>query len=610
MTYKCNRREFIGAAGISTMCIGGLDGLARSFSLNGNCRMASVHVLFGDGAREDDRSRTWRYIEEIFARAGIFYRSHYAADLDRAMRTPGCILVLAGDLLLTAKQRGSIVEWVKNGGLLLGLGGSSGLTEVFGVKAETALAEGWIRPAKQPHPILQGLLSSLHVFGGRTLMPSGGTVLAGIEGGSAYVKGSAIVENLFGKGRAVLIGPDVIFSIVHIQQGLPVFQDAKPSPDSSAGLNDGILKAEDGFVLDWARDRSAVQPEGSIFLEPVTDELRELILRSLFYLASESGSSLPLLWQWPGKARAVAMMSHDTDGNEPAKAGALLDVVKRCGIKTTWCILYPGGYPKQFYRQLVKEDCEVALHYDALGGGEKTSWSWQNFVFQQQWLMREAEVNRIVTNKNHYTRWEGRLDLWRWCERAGIRADQTRGPSKKGTIGFPLGGSQPYYPLDDSSKRPRLMDVLEVNLLTQDHVVTCPPEYGPQLVESVLRHNGVAHFLFHPAHIQKPGVTAAFENLVEQARSQGLEWWTSSQIVDWEQRRRSIKGRQDRDGLHIAAAREEGATLLMLRPGGREGRVEVNGDAAATTPWRLYGFEFSAIRLPAGHGVRVGWSEV
>ena len=82
--------------------------------------------------------------------------------------------------------------------------------------------------------------------------------------------------------------------------------------------------------------------------------------------------------------------------------------------------------------------------------------------------------------------------------------------------------------------------MLEVNLQTQDLVVVCPPEYGRQLVDSVLRHHGVAHFLFHPAHILKPTVADTLCGLVEYGRAQGLEWWTNEQIYQWEIQRRSV----------------------------------------------------------------------
>ena len=60
-------------------------------------------------------------------------------------------------------------------------------------------------------------------------------------------------------------------------------------------LDDGELKAEDGLVLDWQRDRTPMQPDGGpTFLEPISDELREIILRSVFYAAASQGLTLPV----------------------------------------------------------------------------------------------------------------------------------------------------------------------------------------------------------------------------------------------------------------------------------------------------------------------------
>ena len=99
---------------------------------------------------------------------------------------------------------------------------------------------------------------------------------------------------------------DLLFSIVHIQQGVPVFQDARPPADGSAATNEGLLKAEDGLVLDWQRDRQSMQPEGvPAFLEPVSDELREIILRGIFHTARERGIALGLIWYWPRGLKAV-----------------------------------------------------------------------------------------------------------------------------------------------------------------------------------------------------------------------------------------------------------------------------------------------------------------
>lgn len=543
------------------------------------------------------RSGAWCYITEVLRRAGVFFEQVAPANLPALVRRSNGVVLLAGNLRLATAEREALAAWVKAGGGLVGIGGTSGLDEVFGVAGESPLAEGWIRVTAPDHAVTAGLRSSLHVFGGFAVKRGPATALAEVDSANRLAKGSAILENRFGKGRAVLLAPDLLFSIVHIQQGLPVFQDGRPSPDDSAPVNEGILKAEDGMVLDWRRDRTPLPPDnGPVFLEPVTDELREIILRSVFHVAREQGVALSLLWYWPGGLKAVGHVSHDTDGNDPKKAVALLDVMNRCRVKSTWCTLFPGGYPKEFYRTLREQDFEIALHYDAMGSGP-ASWSKENLVLQHRWLKETAGLEHITSNKNHYTRWEGRLAFYRWCEEVGIQSDQTRGPSKKGTIGFPLGGSQPYFPLDDEAPTPRFLKVLEINMLTQDLVVVCPAEYGKQLLDSAVRHHGVAHFLFHPAHILKPTVAETLCGLVDYGRTQGLQWWTSEQIYRWEMLRRGVSARFD--GGHAVTLRAARpvpkATLLVLRPGKGARPIRIDGQPTQGTSHKFLGFEFDAV---------------
>jgi hypothetical protein len=547
----------------------------------------------------DPRSGTWVYITEVLRRAGLFFRELPVEQVQTWTPKSNAIIVLAGQVQLNDAQRDCLAELVKQGHALIGIGGTSGLDQVFGVKGTIPVAEGWMKVSAADHPITAGLRSSLHVFGGHAARAATARPLAELVSGvQPAARGSAILENRFGEGQAILLAPDLLFSIVHIQQGIPVLQDGKPAPDDSARLDDGILKAEDGLVLDWQRDRSPMEPDGTpVFLEPITDELREIILRAIFFAAQQRGIALPMFWYWPRGLKAVGHISHDSDGNNPELAAALLQVMIRNRVKSTWCIIHPG-YSREFYRELKEHEFEIALHYDAHTGGELTSWSRENFVFQHRWLMDEAGLEHIVSNKNHYTRWESRLDFFRWCEEFGIRSDQSRGPSKKGTIGFPLGGSQPFFPLDDLADPPRYLDVLEVNMLTQDLVIVCPAEYGRQLLDSALRHYGVAHFLFHPAHILKPGVADALGDLLEYGRSQGIEWWTSQQIYRWEKQRRGVEasfGSPTTITLRTAKPLEQ-ATLLLLKPQVEGRSLSLDGQPVASDPWNLYGFEFQAVQ--------------
>lgn len=610
MMGDTTRRGFLRASAAAGGCLvlGGLSGAGQAVRAEeqpaGSSKRTSgnapVIVITQPVSRDiNPRAGAWVYITEILRRAGVFFEQASPAQLPSLAHRSDAILLLAGHVRLTADQRRILAALVEKGGSLIGIGGTSGLDEVFGVGGTSPLAEGWMKVTAGDHPLTAGLRSSLHVFGGYVAKPASAASLAEAEWGvQRVVKGSAILENRFGQGRAILLAPDLIFSIVHIQQGVPVLQDGKPTPEESARIDEGILKAEDGLVLDWQRDRSPMQPDGGpVFLEPITDELREIILRSIFHAARQQGIALPVLWYWPRGLKAVGHISHDSDGNDPKKAEALLEVMNRCKIKSTWCILYPGGYPRPFYEALKAQEFEVALHYDAHTGGEQTSWSKENFILQHQWLLKEAGLEHIESNKNHYTRWESRLDFFRWCEEAGIHSDQTRGPSKKGTIGFPLGGSQPYFPLDDQADPPRFLDVLEVNMLTQDLVIVCPEEYGRQLLDSALRHHGVAHFLFHPAHILKPGVADAIGDLIDYGRSQGLQWWTSEQIYRWEKLRRGVEARFESEGAIVLRAAEplHGATLLVLSLPETPRPLSLNGQPAASDRWNVYGFEFQAV---------------
>jgi hypothetical protein len=108
--------------------------------------------------------------------------------------------------------------------------------------------------------------------------------------------------------------------------------------------------------------------------------------------------------------------------------------------------------------------------------------------------------------------------------------------------------------------------VLEINLFTQDLVLTTPYSVGPHLVERARAHHGIAHFLFHPAHVFKPGIATAMQDVVRYGQQQGLPWWTSREINAWQRARRTVHFCRAADGSYTVEATQplEGATLLVL----------------------------------------------
>lgn len=567
---------------------------------------------------------TDRYIVELLAHAGIPFQQTSARKL-HPTKTPVCLLV--GQKSLNAEERAKLVWFVRQGGCLIIVGSTNGLDDLLGVSFASDLHEGWLHFLAS-NPIGNGLQSSLHVFGGVLVRANkDAKVIAQVVNREGEVLGDAIVVQNKGDGLTILVSPDITRSIVHIQQGIAITKDGVPAPDGSAPIDDGILKAEDGHVLDWELDRIALEQgtkemgHGKRDMEqglestekgkdkrtivffglPIADELRALVLQTIFFAAQKKGLPLPMVWYWQNGVPAIGLISHDTDGNDPDLGFDLLQTLKGLNIATTWCVIYPGGYPLSLYRAILNSGCEIALHFDAFTGTPLTTWSKRNLWVQWQWL-KDATGVSAVSNKNHITLWRGRLDFFRWCEDLGIIAEQSKGPSKRGTIGFVFGGSHPWRPLDDESERSRILDVFAINLLSQDiisddvfpsgifHPANVPASVGKWLLEQTVRMGGVAHFLFHPAHIRRQGTKEAIKQLVNYGRDLGLVWLTSQQIVDWLKRRLAIKQTVECHGNEWfwrlkSSQTIEGVTLLWLLP----------GEKAHLANRFVYGFPFAQI---------------
>lgn len=545
------------------------------------------------------------YVHEILAHAGLCYEQIAPEAL--ADRLPGLRLLLTvGEAEPPPALKAQLAAWLKAGGAWISIGGTCGLAEIFGVAVDppayrlygfaSNLGEGYLDRGGVAHPVLDHIPAPLHYFGGIAVLPTDGRVLARVlDAHQRPTARAAVVERSVGGGRCLLIAPDVTGTVVHIQQGTAIARDGVAAPDGTGPVADTILKTDDGLALDWLFDRQPVAgaPGLSAFMEPIADHWRELLLRAIFHLAEAQGVTLPLLWFYPRNLPALAEFSHDTDGNDPALALRLLDVLAEAQVHTTWSVLVPG-YPPEVIAAIRDAGHELGMHYDSFSVDRP--WSEANFRGQKAVLTELFGGAAPVSNKNHYLRWEGDSDLWAWCARAGIQLDQSKGPSKTGAIAFTFGTCHPYFPVDPAGQP---IDVLELPTLTQDLLLTAPVAALAPMLDGVLRAHGVLHLLFHPAHIAKPGQAEAFLEAAARARAAGLEWWTAAEIDAWERARRQASWRMAPDGafvLHTGAALP-GATLLWL--GGADQPAAINGAAYGTQTVERWGFRFTAIVLDA-----------
>jgi hypothetical protein len=414
----------------------------------------------------------------------------------------------------------------------------------------TAVTGAWTSPPPVP----------LHAIGGIALRTQDHAhVLATWDDGS-----TAIAHLPLGRGHVVHLGVDLWQSIVRIQQGFSVQEDGTPASDGTAPIDDGILKAEDGLALSFETDRAfapgqpplaedfthAYPPPQAVpvFDQPHADHWRALFFQVLWWAALETERPLPWLFYWPSGVPAIAHMSHDADQNHPEDARAALEAFDDAGVRVTWCQVHPGGYGPDVHAAITAAGHENALHYNAMGDSDLASWGWPQMRAQYAWAQAVTGVEDIVSNKNHYTRWEGWTEFYTWCERLGIQIDESRGPSKQGSIGFPFGTSHVSFPMGDLSVAGRRMNVLNLPLHTQDLAWASHSSIRDVILDGVLAQHGVAHFLFHGPHLRtRPATREACPAVAEAARQRGMPWWTASQINSWERARRGVKLRVTTD---------------------------------------------------------------
>mgnify|MGYP001068977355 CR=1 FL=1 len=560
---------------------------------------------------QPDCSSHRQYIFEILEHAGLTFSHIQPETLAESLRQLQ-LLVTVGDAQLDEDAAQAMRDWVQRGGAWLSLGSVCNLGDVHGVDyvssagycdksfayQHSTLGEGYLRRS-QPHPVLDSRNIHLHYYNG---------IIVKVRSAQAQILAStldahgresdfpALVESTFGEGRTLFLAPDAVGAVVRISHGTAVTADGISAPDGSAPLNDNMLKCDDGQVLDWHFDRTEVPgvPGVKGFFEPVADQWREIILRSIFYLAAKVEMNLSLVWLYPRNLPALAHLSHDTDSNDPVLGERMLEEVNNAEIHTTWCVIKEAtiGYPKWLIEKIKNSGHELATHYNAV------NFPWSEEEFAQQYReLAEIFGEDPVSNKSHYTRWEGGTGFFDWCRRQNIELDQTKGPSKLGEVGFNFGTAQLYFPLADNGE---IHTVLEQTLHTQDLLITAPPEIIPLLLRAVHRHHGVLHALFHPAHIAKNGVAKSLQNMIQQAKDLGLEWFTARQLNDWERARRNVNLRCDQEHaiapkvLLTAGTRLDDATILIL---GNHAAVEINGEMYPSQLCCRWGMQFSAVTL-------------
>lgn len=546
-------------------------------------------------AHQAGQDAWWAYLSEVLGHLRLPYRSispGEAADGVSVLVVPTSPDTEPGD---------GLEQWVRDGGALIIVGDPGPLSELAGVSAEGAVPDGHVVLADSPVWSSRPP-AALHAIGGSRLATGQDVeVLARWQLDDA----AAVGLRRLGAGVVLTYGVDLWQSIVRIQQGYAVTADGRPAADGTAPIDDGILKCEDGMALSFEHDRAMPpgEPELTgpfehsypppsavpVFDQPQADWWCSLFAQSLWWGAEQAGAVVPWLGYWPAGVDAVAHMSHDSDGNVDDHGRAALDAFAEAGVEATWCHVFPGGYSPDVLAAITAAGHENALHYNAMGDADLAVWGWPQIRAQYAWAQAVTGTERIVSNKNHYTRWEGWTEFYTWCERLGIQLDESRGPSKQGDVGFLFGASHVSFPMAPAADGNRFFDVLNLPLHTQDLAWAGHAAVRDVILDGAQAVHGVAHFLFHGPHLHlRPPTRAACVELAEEARRRGMPWWTAARINAWERSRRGVtlSVEPHPDGLAVRATAAEpvpGASVLIAVPDAAAEPILKEGEGSART---------------------------
>ncbi|MFD7154009.1 hypothetical protein ACFV9C_05410 [Kribbella sp. NPDC059898] len=535
----------------------------------------------------------WAYLDEILGQLRLPYAVVAPDDI------PDDVSVL---VVAAPGPTDGIEDWVAAGGALIVVGDPGSLSTLAGVSAYAAVPDGQVTRVDES-VWSYGPPRGLHAIGGR-LMVADAEVIARWQDDTA-----AVTLRRVGAGVVLTYGVDLWQTIVRIRQGYAVTADGAPAADGTAPIDDGILKCEDGMALSFEHDRAMPPGEPELverfvhtypppsavpmFDQPQADWWCALFAQSLWWSASQTGAAVPWLWYWPSGVDAVAHMSHDSDGNVEEEGQAALDAFAEADVKVTWCHLFPGGYSPDLHVEITAAGHENALHYNAMGDADLAVWGWPQLRAQYAWAQAVTGTERIVSNKNHYTRWEGWTDFYPWCERLGIQIDESRGPSKQGDVGFTFGTAHLTFPMAPVADGNRLYDVLNLPLHTQDLAWAGHVAVRDVILDGAQAVHGVAHFLFHGPHLRwRPPTRRACVELAAEARRRGMPWWTAGQLNTWERSRRGVvlSLEPHPDGYTVRAQAAEpvpaAAVLLAVPEAGRDPIVK-EGEGSARTVERF-----------------------
>jgi hypothetical protein len=514
------------------------------------------------------------------------------------------VFITAGEVDLKPETRQALQDFVQRGGTWIAIGSTCDMDSLFGVQSEPnpfpyaidksiPLGEGYVH-SHEENSLIPSSLPPLRFFGGIAVQNVKGEMLAVVQDiHQSPTNRAAIVRSAYGQGYTLLFAVHLGETVARIQHGRPVMEDGVPPSDGSAPLQDGVLRSEDGIMLDWHFDRMPSGQGYPYFHAPVADLWREVLIRAILQAAQHTGGVCPVIWYYPRNLEGVGMLFIRQEPDLSDAEAACARLMTLIGVRGVWGV-QDAGQSAQFYRELYKRENEIALIFEPESAAFCKHTTLQA---QLDHARRFSGLRNIHAVQVNGLRWQGQTEFYEHCERTQIMAELGRGGYAPGAAGFSFGSCHPWRPLkrDGATAQTYVLPLLGYQVIDR-----LPVEIARAMTTTAARHHGIVHFAISPAIAIEEEKADALLRLIALAREHGMEWLTASEIVSWEEGRRQLRYKLNRQGdslqmALVATKTMNHLSLMLLSPHPLQVNTGVN--ILPTTTVQRYGFTFHMVQV-------------
>ncbi|MCH7904200.1 MAG: hypothetical protein IH944_06485 [Armatimonadetes bacterium] len=506
---------------------------------------AQLGLLLADG----DVYAAW--YREALGHAGLPYVEVERTMLDYIDHLD--VLLLCGASVLSASEQSSIQAWQEQGGRLVVSGSTWGLSAEIGLRhvSDQRYSRARIEaPETSDRLWPDGSAASLFFGGERAEAIDGKCVLAE-SNGECLLKRTA---------RAIYFGPHVGRTLSLMLMGRAVSCDAVGPGDDSIDLADGVLRAEDGTVFDYAKDRECVEGCPSpIFATPHADVIREIWIRAIVESIETCEKPFYLLWKWPDNAKTVATAGIDCDIPDVDTVMQIRRIMMNFGMRPAWMVA-PPGLPADVLRLLRDWGHSIGLLYRESVDGENVGLRTQHLM-----VSRTAGSKGVSCVRPEDGRWQGYTRFYASAERAGSRLSLSKGGVQPGSVGYLFGTCQMFRPLRFGGEP---FEIRELPYCAHLPGTTTPLAAIHKLISSTARVEGCFQFSLRVSKCVDQNSERHLQDTLMLLKQSRFRFFSPDELYWHDQARRDVWIKESVTGLSLVCKRDApGFTLMLLGAG-------------------------------------------